>query len=63
MAKILTIIGVVIAGTAATSDKTDTKDSLPPPEWRGWLRAVAGPILFIFFGAYTGLVPAAGYLP
>jgi hypothetical protein len=55
---ILTIIGVVIAGTAAASDKTDIKDTLPPPEWRGWLCVVAGPILFIFFGAYTGLVPA-----
>jgi hypothetical protein len=31
---------------------------LSRPEWRGWVCVVAGPLMFILFGAYGGLIPA-----
>lgn len=54
---LLTLIGILIAGSAATEH--DDLPILPPhPEWRGWGCIIAGPLLFILFGHYAGLAPA-----
>jgi Tripartite tricarboxylate transporter TctB family len=58
---IMTFLGILIAGVAATADATsDDQMVLPKPEWVAWLCILAGPILFIVLGSsnYGGLVPA-----
>jgi hypothetical protein len=55
---ILIFLGILIAGTASTGAAAD---QAPPPfrvEWRGWFCVIAGPILFIFFATFGGLLPA-----
>jgi hypothetical protein len=54
---VLTLIGILIAGSAAT-DHDDTPVLPPHPEWRGWGCIIAGPLLFILFGHFAGLAPA-----
>jgi hypothetical protein len=55
---VLTGIGVLIAGSAAASHDEDAPVLPPHPEWRGWGCIIAGPLLFILFGHYGGLIPA-----
>jgi putative Ca2+/H+ antiporter (TMEM165/GDT1 family) len=55
----LTLVGVLILGTALVSPLTDNENILPKQkEWRGWGCILAGPIFFIVLGEYFGLVPA-----
>jgi len=57
---ILALLGVVIALVASTQAETDDRDQriLPEhPQWWGWLCILAGPVLFIVFGRYFGLIP------
>ena len=56
---VMTFLGILIAGVAATADATDDDQMvLPKPEWIAWLCILAGPVLFIVLGNYGGLVPA-----
>jgi Tripartite tricarboxylate transporter TctB family len=57
---ILIGLGVVIAGNAAVTLTPDGEDEriLPEhPQWRGWLCILAGPLAFIIFGKYGGMIP------
>jgi len=52
-------LGILIAGTALGSSEDDDKKFLPDnPQWFGWLCIIGGPILFIIFGEYGGMIPA-----
>ena len=56
---ILIGLGIAIAGTAATVPEGEDEDILPAnPEWFGWACILAGPLCFILFGSYFGLIPA-----
>jgi hypothetical protein len=56
---VLAFIGVLIAGTALASSEPDDRKFLPDnPQWLGWLCIIGGPILFIIFGEYGGMIPA-----
>jgi hypothetical protein len=55
----LIAIGVLIAGSAVPAlDGEEWPIVLSRPEWRGWACVIAGPLMFILFGAYGGLIPA-----
>jgi hypothetical protein len=57
---ILICLGVLIAGTAATTSEPDGADEriLPEhPQWLGWLCILAGPLMFIVFGSIGGMIP------
>lgn len=54
---VLTFIGVLILGTALVTPLSDDEAILPKNrEWRGWGCILAGPILFIIFGEFFGMV-------
>jgi hypothetical protein len=56
---ILILLGLFIAGAALASPPGPDERILPVhPEWWGWACILAGPILFIILGNYTGLMPA-----
>jgi hypothetical protein len=56
---IMTCLGLLIAGVAATAAATDDDQLiLPKAEWRAWACILAGPILFIILGNLGGLIPA-----
>ncbi len=56
---LLAFVGVLIAGAAAASSAdNDERFFLLPPEWKGWICIIAGPVLFIVFGKFFGLAPA-----
>jgi hypothetical protein len=56
---ILICLGVAIAGTAISVPEGEDEDILPKhPEWFGWACILAGPLCFILFGSYFGLIPA-----
>src|SRR5260370_9000797 len=56
---VLAFLGILIAGTALASSEPDDKKFLPDnPQWFGWLCILGGPILFIIFGQYGGMIPA-----
>jgi hypothetical protein len=55
----LTFIGVLILGTAMATPLGPDERILPKQrEWRGWGCILAGPVCFILFGDFLGLVPA-----
>jgi hypothetical protein len=54
---LLILLGILIAGTASTGGNPE-QEALPHAEWRGWAAIIAGPILFVVFGRYIGLLPA-----
>jgi len=54
---ILIGLGILIAGTASTGG-TEEQQALPHAEWRGWACIIAGPVLFVIFGKFAGLLPA-----
>jgi len=55
---ILTLLGVLIAGAGAAVG-AEAEDSLPAEaQWRGWSCVIAGPLLFVLFAHYGGLLPA-----
>ncbi len=52
-------LGIVIAsGLTGAGDAQERAVLQQAPEWRGWLCIIAGPVLFILFGACCGLIPA-----
>jgi hypothetical protein len=56
---VLVLLGILIAGAAVAANEEKAERILPArPEWLGWTCIVAGPILFIVFGKYCGLMPA-----
>jgi uncharacterized membrane protein YhdT len=56
---VLAFLGILIAGTALGSPKTNDTTFLPDhPQWFGWLCILGGPILFIILGQYGGMIPA-----
>ncbi|HML11816.1 MAG TPA: tripartite tricarboxylate transporter TctB family protein [Xanthobacteraceae bacterium] len=55
---ILTILGIVIAGSAATTPEGEDESILPEhPQWFGWACILAGPLAFIVFGKLAGMIP------
>ena len=54
---LLILLGVMIAGTASTGGNEE-QEALPHAEWRGWAAIIAGPLLFLLFGRFFGLLPA-----
>ena len=55
---ILIFLGLLIAGTAATTPEGEDERILPAhPEWFGWACILAGPLCFILFGSLFGLIP------
>ena len=56
---ILICLGVIIAGSAAGLPEGEGEGILPEhPEWWGWACILAGPLCFILFGSYGGMIPA-----
>ncbi len=56
---ILICLGIAIAGTGLTVPEGEDEDILPEhPEWLGWACILAGPLCFILFGSFFGLIPA-----
>jgi uncharacterized membrane protein YhdT len=56
---VMTLIGILIAGVAATSEAAEGDQlTIPHPQWFAWGCILAGPILFIVLGTYGGLIPA-----
>jgi Tripartite tricarboxylate transporter TctB family len=55
----LLLMGILIAGTALTSNEGGDERFLPEnPQWLGWFCIIAGPILFIVLGSFGGMIPA-----
>jgi len=55
---ILIGLGIAIAGTALGVPEGQDEDIFPAhPEWWGWACILAGPLCFILFGSYFGLIP------
>jgi putative tricarboxylic transport membrane protein len=56
---ILIFLGILIAGMALGVPPGEDEDILPAhPEWLGWACILAGPLCFMLFGSYFGLIPA-----
>ena len=56
---IMTCLGMLIAGVAATAQAVDDDQLIiPKAEWRAWACILAGPLLFIILGNLGGLIPA-----
>ena len=54
---VLTFIGILICGTAMVAPLGEDENILPKQkEWRGWGCILAGPLLFILFGEFLGMV-------
>jgi hypothetical protein len=55
---ILIFLGLLIAGAAVATPEGEDERILPEhPEWLGWACILAGPLCFILFGSYFGLMP------
>lgn len=55
---ILIGLGIAIASTALGVPEGEDEDILPANrEWWGWACILAGPLCFILFGSYFGLIP------
>jgi Tripartite tricarboxylate transporter TctB family len=56
---VLAFLGILIAGTALGSSEPDDSKFLPEnPQWFGWFCILCGPVLFIIFGTFGGMIPA-----
>lgn len=56
---VLTFIGILIFGTAVVTPLGEDERILPKnKEWRGWACILAGPLLFMIFGEFFGMVAA-----
>jgi uncharacterized membrane protein YhdT len=56
---VMTLLGVLIAGTAYLSSEPDHETFLPAnPQWFAWACIISSPIVFIVLGEYMGLLPA-----
>ena len=57
---VLIALGVVIAGTATALPAGEGENILPDnPQWWGWSCILGGPVLFLVFAKFGGLLPAA----
>jgi putative tricarboxylic transport membrane protein len=55
---VLIFLGMLIAGSALGVPEGEDEDLLPEhPEWWGWACILAGPLGFILFGSYFGMIP------
>jgi len=55
---ILIGLGIAIAGTALGVPEGEDEDIMPAhPEWWGWACILAGPLSFILFGSFFGMIP------
>lgn len=56
---ILIVVGILIAAPAIGAADPSSQERILPaqPQWWGWACIIAGPIMFIIFGTYGGLVP------
>lgn len=55
---ILVVLGLMIVGSAAVTPESGDERILPEHrEWWGWGCILAGPLAFMFFGAYGGMIP------
>jgi hypothetical protein len=55
---ILILLGLVIAGGAVATPPGEGEDILPEqPQWLAWLCILCGPLAFIIFGKYGGMIP------
>jgi hypothetical protein len=55
---VLVFLGLLIIGSAAVTPASEDERILPEhPEWWGWACILAGPLFFIFFGSYGGMIP------
>ena len=55
---ILIFLGILIVGAAMTTTEGADERILPEhPQWWGWTCILAGPLLFMVFGSYGGLLP------
>ncbi len=55
---ILIFLGILIAASTSASIEGENEAILPEyPQWWGWACILAGPILFIIFGSYGGMIP------
>ncbi len=55
---ILIILGLMIIGSAAVTPAGEDERILPVHrEWWAWGCILAGPLAFMFFGAYGGMIP------
>jgi hypothetical protein len=56
---LLTFVGVLIFGTGVATPLAEGERILPESmEWRGWACILAGPLMFIIFGYWFGMVAA-----
>lgn len=56
---VLTFLGLTIFGTALVTPLGKDEHILPKQrEWKAWALILAGPICFIIFGEFFGMVPA-----
>ena len=54
---LLTFVGILIFGTGVITPLEDNERILPESmEWRGWACILAGPLMFILFGQFFGMV-------
>ena len=56
---ILLLLGIVIAGSAATTKEGEDEEGILPehPQWLGWACILASPLAFILFGKIGGMIP------
>src|SRR5436305_1354680 len=55
----MVLVGSLIFVTGLAAPLEEGERILPPVmEWRGWACILAGPLMFIFFGAYFGMAAA-----
>lgn len=56
---VLTLLGMMIAGVAVGSTPEGNENIIPEkPEWVGWACIIGGPVAFMVFGSYGGMIPA-----
>jgi hypothetical protein len=57
---LLVFLGVLIAAAGLSAPPGEGEEPILPehPQWWGWTCILAGPLLFIIFGTYGGMIPA-----
>jgi hypothetical protein len=56
---LMTFVGMLIFISGLVTPLEDGERILPDSmEWRGWICILAGPLMFILFGEFFGMVPA-----
>ena len=55
---LLILLGIFIAGSAASIENDNEPIFKREPQWLPWLCIIASPVLFIIIGIYGGMIPA-----